>query len=140
MSTCGGAGIPTAVCGRSRCGSGRRSRRADDLAFRELQGVIHPFLRRGFSSRVNLVVFTEFGRAAVLSLDCADDRGTAVDECRPSFKYSFVTGDASDPAAPSAVEWRDGKGTNTGRHVLAAVGYLYDAAPGLIGFRSTAND
>jgi hypothetical protein len=59
---------------------------------------------------------------------------------RPSCKYSFVTGDASDPAAPSAVEWRDGKGINTGRHVLAAVDYLYDAARGLIGFRSAAND
>ena len=52
----------------------------------------------------------------------------------------FVTGDASDPAAPSAVEWRDGKGINTGRHVLAAVDYLYDAACGLIGFRGAAND
>jgi hypothetical protein len=28
----------------------------------------------------------------------------------------------------------------TGRHVLAAVDYLYDAARGLIGFRSAAND
>jgi hypothetical protein len=43
------------------------------------------FLQRGFSSRRNLVVFAEFGRAAVLSLDCADDCGAAVAECdRPA--------------------------------------------------------
>jgi hypothetical protein len=46
MSTCRGDGIRTAVCGRSRCGSGKRSRRADDLACREPQRVIHPFQRR----------------------------------------------------------------------------------------------
>lgn len=59
----------------------------------------------------------------------------------PALQYSFVTGDANDPTAPSAVEWRDGKGAiNTGRHVLAASDYLYDAARGLIGFKSaTAN-
>jgi hypothetical protein len=32
----------------------------------------------------------------------------------PALQYSFVTGDANEPAAPSAVEWRDGKGINTG--------------------------
>jgi hypothetical protein len=44
------------------------------------------FLQRGFSSRRNLlVVFAEFGRAAVLPLDCADDCGAAVAECdRPA--------------------------------------------------------
>jgi hypothetical protein len=59
----------------------------------------------------------------------------------PALQYSFVTGDATDPAAPSAVEWRDGKGgINTGRHVLAASDYLYDAARGLIGFKSVTAD
>jgi hypothetical protein len=53
----------------------------------------------------------------------------------PALQYSFVTGDASDPAAPSAVEWRDGNGINTGRHILAVADYLYDAARGLIGFK-----
>jgi hypothetical protein len=38
------------------------------------------------------------------------------------------------------IEACDGKGNNTGRHVLAAADYLYDAARGLIGFRSAAND
>jgi hypothetical protein len=58
----------------------------------------------------------------------------------PALQYSFVTGDANDPAAPSAVEWRDGKGINTGRHVLAALDYLYDAARGLIGFKGVTTD
>jgi hypothetical protein len=57
----------------------------------------------------------------------------------PALQYSFVTGDATDPAAPSAVEWRDGKGINTGRHILAAADYLYDAARGMIGFRSATS-
>ena len=52
----------------------------------------------------------------------------------------FVTGDATNPAAPSAVEWRDGKGINTGRHILASADYLYDAARGMIGFRSATTD
>ena len=56
----------------------------------------------------------------------------------PALLYSFVTGDATDPAAPSAVEWRNGTGINTGRHVLASADYLYDAARGMIGFRSPA--
>jgi hypothetical protein len=51
-----------------------------------------------------------------------------------------VTGDATNPAAPSAVEWRDGKGINTGRHILASADYLYDAARGMIGFRSATTD
>ena len=54
----------------------------------------------------------------------------------PALQYSFVTGDATDPAAPSAVEWRDGKGINTGRGILASADYLYDATRGMIGFRS----
>jgi hypothetical protein len=32
----------------------------------------------------------------------------------PALQYSFVTGDATDPAAPSAVQWRNGTGINTG--------------------------
>jgi hypothetical protein len=56
----------------------------------------------------------------------------------PALHYSFVTGDATDPAAPSAVEWRNGTGINTGRHILASADYLYDAARGMIGFRSPA--
>jgi hypothetical protein len=56
----------------------------------------------------------------------------------PALQYSFVTGDATDPAAPSAVEWRNGTGINTGRHILASADYLYDAARGMIGFRSPA--
>jgi hypothetical protein len=58
----------------------------------------------------------------------------------PALQYSFVTGDTTDPATPSAVEWRNGTGINTGRHVLAAADYLYDAARGMIGFRSPATD
>jgi hypothetical protein len=38
----------------------------------------------------------------------------------PALQYSFVTGDATNPAAPSAVEWRNGTGINTGRHILAS--------------------
>jgi hypothetical protein len=54
-------------------------------------------------------------------------------------QYSFVTGDANDPMAPSAVEWRDGNGINTGRNVLAGADYLYDAQAGFIGFRIPAS-
>ena len=57
-----------------------------------------------------------------------------------ALQYSFVTGDATNPAAPSAVEWRNGTGINTGRHILASADYLYDAARGMIGFRSPATD
>ena len=58
----------------------------------------------------------------------------------PALRCSFVTGDATDPAAPSVVEWRNGTGINTGRHILASADYLYDAARGMIGFRSPATD
>jgi hypothetical protein len=53
----------------------------------------------------------------------------------PALQYSFVTGDASQPMAPTQVEWRIGNGINTGRMVLAGADYLYDAAAGNIGFR-----
>ena len=55
-------------------------------------------------------------------------------------QYSFVTGDASEPMAPSAIEWRDGNGINTGRNVLSGADYLYDAAAGSVGFRFPPND
>jgi hypothetical protein len=53
----------------------------------------------------------------------------------PALKYGFVTGDASQPMAPSEVEWRVGHGINTGRNVLAGADYLYDAMAGRVGFR-----
>lgn len=53
----------------------------------------------------------------------------------PALQYSFVTGDASNPMAPSFVEWRNGRGINTGRNVLAGADYLFDADAGLIGIR-----
>jgi len=53
----------------------------------------------------------------------------------PALQYSFITGDTSQPMAPSKIEWRIGKGSiNTGRNVLATADYLYDAASGRIGF------
>ena len=55
----------------------------------------------------------------------------------PVLQYSFVTGDASQPMAPSEVDWRTGIGLNTGRNVLAGTDYLYDAAAGLAGFRNS---
>jgi hypothetical protein len=53
----------------------------------------------------------------------------------PALQYAFITGDTSQPMAPSWVEWRDGNGINTGRNVLAGADYLYDAVGGRIGFR-----
>jgi len=37
----------------------------------------------------------------------------------PVLQYSFMTGDISQPMAPTQVEWRIGNGINTGRNVLA---------------------
>jgi hypothetical protein len=54
----------------------------------------------------------------------------------PALQYAFVTGDVSQPMAPSQVEWRIGNGINTGRNVFAGADYLYDAAGGRIGFRA----
>jgi hypothetical protein len=45
----------------------------------------------------------------------------------PVLQYASVTGDASQPMAPSQVEWRIGNGINTGRNVLAGADYLFDA-------------
>jgi hypothetical protein len=57
----------------------------------------------------------------------------------PVLQYSFSTGDASQPMAPTYVEWRLGNGINTGIHVLATNDYLYDATAGPIGFRARPN-
>jgi hypothetical protein len=54
----------------------------------------------------------------------------------PALQYSFITGDTSQPMAPSQVEWRVGNGINTGINVLAGADYLYDAARGRVGFRA----
>jgi hypothetical protein len=53
----------------------------------------------------------------------------------PALHYAFVTGDASQPMAPTQLTWRAGKGINTGRNVLAGADYLYDATAGRVGFR-----
>jgi hypothetical protein len=53
----------------------------------------------------------------------------------PALQYAFVTGDASQPMAPTQLTWRAGKGINTGRNVLAGADYLYDATAGRVGFR-----
>jgi hypothetical protein len=58
----------------------------------------------------------------------------------PALKYSFTTGDASNPMAPSQVVWRNGNAINTGRNVLAGADYLYDAAVGRVGFRFPPSD
>jgi len=55
----------------------------------------------------------------------------------PALAYSFTTGAAEQPMAPSAVNLRKGKGgLNTGCRVLARYDYLYDADGGRIGFRA----
>jgi hypothetical protein len=56
----------------------------------------------------------------------------------PVLQYAFITGDASQPMAPSQVTWIGGAGINTGINVLAGADYLYDAAGGRIGFRVLA--
>jgi hypothetical protein len=53
----------------------------------------------------------------------------------PALQDAFVTGDASQPMAPSEVDWRVGHGINMGRNVLAGAEYLYDATAGRVGFR-----
>jgi hypothetical protein len=58
----------------------------------------------------------------------------------PVLQYAFVTGEASNPMAPSAVNWPDGLGINTDRDILAGADYLYDTASGMIGFRVPPND
>jgi hypothetical protein len=70
------------------------------------------------------------GAAVTVSLP-ADGGNTS------TLTYSFITGAADQPMAPSAVNLRKGKGgLNTGRHVLARYDYLYDADGGRIGFRA----
>jgi len=70
--------------------------------------------------------------AGISTVITAPPTGQAV---TPVLQYSFVTGDASQPMAPTSVEWRIGNGINTGRNVLARTNYLYDAEAGRIGFR-----
>ena len=60
---------------------------------------------------------------------------TADQAAEPALQYSFLTGDTSQPMAPTAVKWRVGNGINTGRNVLAGADCLYDAKMGVIGFR-----
>ena len=69
--------------------------------------------------------------AGVAVVVTAPAAGQAIE---PALQYSFVTGDTSQPMAPSEVEWRVGNGINTGRKVLAGANYLYDAGTGRIGF------
>jgi len=82
----------------------------------------------------NLPGYSPFppGITVTLSAPPADEMAV------PAIQYSFVTGDTSQPMAPSQVEWRVGNGINTGRNVLAGVDYLYDATAGRIGFRTSA--
>lgn len=58
---------------------------------------------------------------------------------QPVFSYRFTVGDNA-PATPDSVQWRGPLKTppahiNSGRHVLAAADYAYDAACGRAGFR-----
>ncbi len=69
------------------------------------------------------------GIAAIVSVPPADQ------VAEPALQYSFITGDMSQPMAPSQIAWRIGNGINTERNVLAGADYLYDAAAGRIGFR-----
>jgi hypothetical protein len=69
------------------------------------------------------------GIAAIVSAPPADQVAEL------ALQYSFVTGDTSQPMAPSQVAWRIGNGINTGRNVLAGADYLYNATAGRIGFR-----
>jgi hypothetical protein len=74
---------------------------------------------------------SEFPAAVTVSISApsADQWGV------PALQYSFVTGDMSEPLAPAYVEWRIGRGINTGINVLAGADYLYDASAGRVGFR-----
>jgi len=60
----------------------------------------------------------------------------------PVFSYDFKVGGAT-PATPDGVQWRAALDVppahiNSGRHVLAAADYAYDAACGRAGFREAA--
>jgi len=61
---------------------------------------------------------------------------------QPVFSYDFEVGGAT-PATPDSVQWRGPLDAppahiNSGRHVLAATDYAYDAACGRAGFREAA--
>jgi hypothetical protein len=117
MSTCGSAGIRTAVCGRSRCGSGRRSRRADDLAFREPQRVIHPFQRRRHSARSRLGFFLR--RAEVRSWRQAALRGRPAEGIK-----SPQSGGCGNQFVDSRWPYLDGLVSLDGHVVGAGLGIL----------------
>ncbi|MBB5884627.1 hypothetical protein DYQ93_07555 [Xanthomonas sp. LMG 8992] len=73
--------------------------------------------------------------ATQLRLDVVDARG------QPVFGYGFAVGDGK-AATPDSVQWRGPLKTppahiNSGRHLLAAGNYAYDAACGHAGFRKT---
>lgn len=60
----------------------------------------------------------------------------------PVFSYDFKVGGAT-PATPDSVQWRGPLDAppahiNSGRHILAAADYAYDAACGRAGFRAAA--
>lgn len=60
----------------------------------------------------------------------------------PVFSYDFKVGGAT-PATPDSVQWRGPLDVppahiNSGRHILAAADYAYDAACGRAGFRSAS--
>ncbi|XQA71029.1 hypothetical protein ACM9XB_05900 [Xanthomonas sacchari] len=72
--------------------------------------------------------------ATQLRLDVVDAKGQSV------FGYNFVVGDGK-AATPDSVQWRGPLKTppahiNSGRHLLAAGDYAYDAACGHAGFRA----
>ncbi|KAB7773145.1 hypothetical protein CEK69_05185 [Xanthomonas sp. LMG 12462] len=73
--------------------------------------------------------------ATQLRLDVVDAKG------QPVFGYAFAVGDGK-AATPDSVQWRGPLKTppahlNSGRHLLAAGDYAYDAACGHAGFRAT---
>lgn len=69
------------------------------------------------------------GVAVRITLPAPDAGGAA------ALDYAFRTGDAAETMAPSSVKWRNGRGINTGRNVLAGADYLFDGAAGRVGFR-----
>jgi hypothetical protein len=79
---------------------------------------------------------SQWSRVATLPAGVSVSISMPVDSSSPpALQYSFVTGAANQPMAPTAVRWRDGTGINTGRNVMAGFDYLFDAADGRLGFR-----
>lgn len=85
---------------------------------------------------------TASGAKATTALVVPADTQMALDigpADHPVFRYGFSVGDAK-PATPDSVQWRGPLKTppahiNSGRHLLAAADYAYDAACGRAGFR-----